>query len=545
MRARVAFALLLSLATSLHAGSSITANTAALATANRYATGAGLAVLKSGGNAADAAIAVAFVLAVVHPQAGNVGGGGFLVYYDAKTKGMWSLDFRETAPGASKADMFALADGKVSPDIRTGPRSAGVPASVAGLAAAHKRFGSRPWKELLAPAIELARNGFIVDEQLAKALAGQKSERNIDQFASTSAIFYPGGKPVAAGTKLVQKDLAATLERIAGEGPDAFYRGDIATRAVDATRKAGGIISDRDLRDYKPLWRSPLKIEFGEYAVFTVPPPSAGGMVLAEALNIINGFDLAQAGFQTARTIHLESEAERRAAIDADRYVADPATARIPYRSLLSPERAAQWRASIKPNRATPTITLTEPTPIARGTQTTHFSIADPQGNIVSVTTSLNDTFGSGFVVPGCGFFLNNAMDDFAGGPNAIEPGKRMASAMTPAIVLRRNEPFLAIGTPGGASIPTTILQVLLNVIVFKKPLAEAIAAPRYHQQAVPEDLFYEFDTASKQMLDELGAMGHGVRGREPIGDVQAVGFEHGRLVAVSDPRGGGAAGGY
>src|SRR5512142_1427946 len=332
MRPRVAFALLVLLATSLHAGSSITATTAALATANRYATGAGLAVLKSGGNAVDAAIAVAFVLAVVDPQAGNIAGGGFLVYYDAKTKGVWALDFRETAPAASKADMFALADGKVSPEIRTGPRSAGVPASVAGLAAAHKRFGSRPWKELLAPAIALASGGFLVDEQLAKALADQKSERNIDQFASTSAIFYPGGKALTAGTKLVQKDLAATLERIANEGADAFYRGDIATRAVDAIRKAGGVISDRDLRDYKPLWRSPLKIEFGDYALFTVPPPSSGGMVLAESLNIVSGFDLA--------------------------------TARIPYRNLLSPARAAQWRPSIKPNRALMTLPPPGPTPI-------------------------------------------------------------------------------------------------------------------------------------------------------------------------------------
>ncbi|HSP32822.1 MAG TPA: gamma-glutamyltransferase, partial [Thermoanaerobaculia bacterium] len=421
---RVAIALLFTIATSLHAGSSITATNAALATASPYATQAGLAVLKNGGNAIDAAVAVAFVLSVVHPQAGNIGGGGFLVYYDAKTKGMWALDFREVAPIAAKPNMFVLADGKVSAEIRTGPRAAGVPASVAGLAAAHERFATRTWKDLLAPAIALARDGFMVDDALARALATEKSARNIDQFATTAAIFYPGGKPLTAGTKLVQSDLAATLERIAAGGAAAFYRGDIAIRAVDSIKSAKGIITDRDLRDYKPLWRSPLKIDFGEYAVFTVPPPSAGGIVLAEALNILSGFDLARSGFATARTVHLEAEAERRAAIDRNRYIGDPSTARIPYRQLLSSARADQWRSSIKPDRATPSLTLTEPpASIAESTHTTHFSIADAQGTIVSLTTTLNDDFGSGFVVGGCGFFLNDAMDDFSSGLNAIEPG--------------------------------------------------------------------------------------------------------------------------
>jgi len=539
MTRRIGVALLFTAATSLHAGSSITASNAALATASRYATQAGLAVMKNGGNAVDAAVAVAFVLAVVHPQAGNIGGGGFLVYYDAKTKGMWALDFRETAPLAAKA-------GTPGADLRTGPRAAGVPASVAGLAAAHERFGSRPWKDLLAPAIALARDGFTVDDELSKALAEEKTARKIDAFPSTKAIFYPDGKPLAAGSKLVQKDLAATLERIAVSGAAGFYRGETSERIVDALKAASGVITDRDLRDYKPVWRSPIKIDFGEYAVYTVPPPSAGGIVLAEALNILSGFDLAAAGFQTPRAIHLQSEAERRAAIDRDRYIGDPATSRIPMRPLLSSARADQWRATINIARATPAMTLTAPpTTIAQSTHTTHFSIVDTHGNIVSLTTTLNDNFGSGFVAAGCGFFLNNAMSDFTTGPNAIEPGKRMVSSMTPVIVMRRDQPFLALGTLGGPAIPTTVLQVLLNVIVYKKPLAAAIAAPRYHQQATPEDLFYEFVSTPKPLLDALGAMGHGVRGREPIGDVQAIECSGGRLVAVSDPRGDGAAGGF
>jgi gamma-glutamyltranspeptidase / glutathione hydrolase len=558
MKACIAIALL-AFTVSLQAGSSIVASSAALSTASPYATNVGLKVLKGGGTAMDAAVAVAFVLAVVHPQAGNIGGGGFLVYYDAKSKGTWSLDFREVAPGAATRDMFALPGGRVSPDIRTGPKSAAVPGTVAGLATAHDRFGSKPWKDLLAPAISLARDGFPIDRQLAADLVDEKRDRKIDEIATTKALFFPGGKPLEAGAKLVQSDLAATLERIAASGASGFYSGETATRMVDAIKASGGIISDRDLRDYKALWRAPLKIAFGDYSIYTVPPPSAGGIVLAEALNILSGYDMASFGFQTPRSIHLEVEAERRAAIDRNRYIGDPATSRIPYRDLLSPQRAALWRTSIDLQKSTPTVTLTEPAPsVAEGKHTTHFSIVDSEGNIASLTTTLNENFGSGYVVGGCGFFLNNSMDDFSAGAgltnrygmvqssaNAIEPGKRMVSSMTPAIVFRGARPFMVLGTRGGPAIPTTILQVLLNVIVFNKSLPDAVAAPRYHHQGMPEDVFFEQDLAPKPLLEKLGAMGHGVRGREPIGDVHALQFTGGRILAVADPRSGGAAGGF
>ncbi len=558
MRAGIAIALL-AFTLPLHAGSNIVARTAALSTASPYATNVGLSVLKHGGNAIDAAVAVEFALAVVHPQAGNIGGGGFLVYYDARTKGTWVIDFRETAPAAATRDMFLQPDGKVSPDIRTGPKSAAVPGTVAGLAAAHDRFGSRLWKELLAPAIALARDGFPVDQQLATDLGDGMNERKIDEIQSTRAIFYPEGKPLAAGTKLVQSDLAATLERIAAAGAAGFYSGDTATRMIDSIKAAGGIISDRDLRDYKPVWRAPLKIAFGNYAIYTVPPPSAGGVVLAEALNILSGYDLASIGFQTPASIHLQAEAERRAAIDRNRYIGDPTGSRIPYRDLLSANRAAQWRTSIDLKRATPTVTLTEPAAsVAEGKHTTHFSIVDGEGNIVSLTTTLNENFGSGYVVGGCGFFLNNSMDDFSAGAgkpnrygmvqssaNAIEPGKRMVSSMTPSIVFRSGRPFMVLGTRGGPAIPTTVLQVLLNVIVYNKSLADAVAAPRYHQQGMPEDIYYEQDRTPKALPDSLGAMGHGVRAREPIGDVHAIQFVGGQIFAVADPRSGGAAGGF
>jgi gamma-glutamyltranspeptidase/glutathione hydrolase len=541
------------------AGSQIVASRAALSTVSPLTTQVGLSVLKSGGNAADAAVAVAFALVAAHPQAGNLGGGGFLVYFEAKTGAIWTLDFRETAPAAASREMYATKDGSVSISSRNGPLAAAVPGTVAGLAAIHEKFGSRPWKELLKPAIALATDGVPVDQDLAADLAAAKSERAIDKMASTAAIFYPDGKPLAAGTTLQQPDLAATLERIANEGPSDFAEGETAKRIVDSVRKAGGILSHRDLREYKPVWRAPMKLRFGTYEIYTMAPPSAGGIVIGEALNILSGFDLAAAGFQTPKALHLYAESFRRAYLDRIKYVGDPTNRRIPFAELLSAERAGQWRRTIEATRATATATLAEPgTTVNEGTQTTHVSIADEEGNIAALTTTLNENFGSGFVVPGCGIFLNNSMDDFAaaagkpnrygltqGSVNAIEPGKRMASSMSPAIVLKGGKPFLALGTRGGPAIPTTVLQVLLNVIVYGKSLSDAVAAPRYHHQAYPDEIQYERGRATPATIDGLNAMGHGVRVRDSIGDVHALHFGAGKIIAVADPRAGGAAGGY
>ncbi|HVS31623.1 MAG TPA: gamma-glutamyltransferase [Thermoanaerobaculia bacterium] len=546
-------------ASPLLAGSTITASNAALSTASPYATGAGLAVLKGGGNAIDAAVVVAFALAVVHPQAGNIGGGGFLLYYDAATEGVWALDFREVAPAAAKQDMYLASDGTISSTSRTGPLSAGVPGTVAGLAAAHARFGTKPWKELLAPAIAMAREGIRVDAEMQRELGEEDEERKISQFPSTAALFFPGGKPIAAGSTLVQPDLAATLQRLAKSGPADFYEGETARRLVNGIRAAGGIIGYRDLREYKPIWRAPLEIGFNGYAIYTMPPPSGGGMVLAESLNILSAYDLEKTGFQTPRSLHLLAEAERRAYIDRNKYVGDPASTRIPFRLLLSAERAALWRRSIDPDRATLTASLAEPaSAMTEGSDTTHFTIVDEKGNVVSLTTTINENFGSGFVVPGAGFLLNNEMDDFTaatgqpnraglvqGVVNSIEPGKRMISSMTPAIIMRNDRPFMALGTRGGPTIPTTILQVFLNVTVWGLSLSDALAAPRYHQQALPEEMQYEMALAPKGMVDALNAMGHGVRGGGPIGDVHAILIDRGKIVAVADPRRGGAAGGY
>ena len=550
---------LLFLAQSALAGSTVQATRAALSTVSPQATQVGLAVLKRGGNAIDAAVAVSFALAVTHPQAGNIGGGGFLVYYDAKTKSVWTLDFREVAPGAAKRDMYVQPDGNPSKASQTGPLAGGVPGAVSGLETMHDRFGSRSWRELIDPAARLARDGIVVDAELADDLATEKKNRNMDQFPSTAAIFYPNGQPLAAGARLVQKDLAGTLDRIAALGAREFYEGETAKRFVDAIREAGGIIGYRDLREYKPAWRAPIAIKFGEYELYTMAPPSAGGLVLGETLNILAGYDLAAAGFQTPRALHLELEAERRAYLDRNKYLGDPATTRIPYRELLSEDRAKAWRATMKTNAATPTSSLSEPGSVfAESNHTTHFSIIDAQGNIVSLTTTLNDNFGSGYVVPGCGFFLNDEMDDFTTAPgkpnlygliqgaaNAIEPGKRMASSMSPTIVLRNGKPFMALGTRGGATIPTSVLQVFLNVVVFNKSLYDAIAAPRWHHQGLPEELFYERGLAPKETIDALLAMGHSIKQRDPIGDIHAIQIVNGKIIAVADPRHGGAAGGF
>jgi gamma-glutamyltranspeptidase/glutathione hydrolase len=472
---------------------------AALATASPYATRIGLSVLKRGGNAIDAAVAVAFALSVAEPQSGGIGGGGFLTYYDAEKRAVWTLDFREVAPGAATRNMF---EGGAS--ATQGPLAAGVPGTVAGLQAMHDRFGSRPWRELVMPAVGLTQG---------------------------------------------KKDLAATLERIAGKGATDVYEGETASRIVESVRKAGGIIGLRDLREYKPIWRAPIRITFREFDIYAVPPPSAAGLMIGEQLHILSAYDLRTTGDQTASTVHLLAEAARRAAIDRDRHLADPAALRAPIRELLSAERAKQWRASIDPLRVTPTLSLAEPaTAIAEGTHTTHFTIADTAGNIAALTMSLGDDFGSGFLVPQCGFHLNNAMKDFTASntsPNAIAAGKRMASSLAPTIILRRGQPYLALGTSGGAAIPSIVLQVFLGVTTFGKSLAQAVDAPRFDQQATPEDITCEVGKTPALILERLRGMGHGVRERQDIGDMHALLFETQRITAVSDSRRGGAAGGF
>jgi gamma-glutamyltranspeptidase / glutathione hydrolase len=511
---------------SFSARAQVTAKHAALATAHPLATKAGLAVLQKGGTAADAAVAVAFTLAVVHPQAGNLGGGGFAVYYDAQSRGIWTLDFRETAPRAASRETFA----KTPALARIGALAAGVPGTVAGLSALHEKFGAREWKELLAQPIALAREGAREDAELAADIETARTERKLE---------LPKSHPLP--------ELASTLQRLADEGARDFYEGELAKKIVEAIRAGGGNLGFRDLREYEPQWRAPIKLRYGPYEIYTLPPPSAGGIVIGEVLNILANDDLAATGFQSTKTLHLLIEAQRRANVDRMRYVGDPHGERIPYRELLSQKRAELWRNSINPERAIATTALVEPRSLTQeaAEHTTHFTIADAQGNVVSLTTGLGDNFGSGFVVPSLGFFLNNAMGDFTTGANALDPLERPASPMSPVIVIRDNKPFLALGTRGGDGIAPTILQVFLNVVVYGKSLPDAVAAPRYHHQGVPETMFYERARADKAVLNAMNVMGHASKARDAIGDVHAILFENGRLIAVADPRRGGAAGGF
>lgn len=535
MRRLLAFAFLI-VASPLIAGSEVVAKKAALATTSPVTTQLGLRILQNGGNAADAAVAIGLALGVVQPHAAGLGGGGFLVYWDAKTKGVWALDFREAAPLAIKPDSFK------SRSARLGPIGAGVPGTVAGMTALHERFGSQPWRTLVAPAVALARDGVKVDGETAAAFASASAERQIEQFKSTAALLMKDGKAPAAGATLIQSDLAAVLERLGEKGGRDFYDGEVARRLVDAVRAGGGIITDRDLKDYAAEWRAPIRINFRKHDICMPPPPSTGAFLIAEAMNILGGFQLDP----TAKTFHYLAEAERRASLDRDRYLGDPDQTRIPWRELLSEERAKLWRATIDPNRVTPNVMLTEPAAPTESAHTAHFSIYDAMGNAASVTLTLDDDFGGGFVVPGLGFALNDAMHDFtATTANAIGPSRRPASSLSPAIVLRDGIPLLIEGSSGGGMIPTTMLQIILRSVVFTQPLADAIAAPRFHQDASSEDLVYERGRAPREVLAALQAMGHGVRAVDSIGNVSAVGVYGERIFAVADPRHGGAAGGY
>jgi gamma-glutamyltranspeptidase/glutathione hydrolase len=514
-RAAQAAAVLL-LAASVHAGGSVSAKKAAISTDHPMSTKAGLTVLRRGGTAADAAVTVALVLAVVRPQSGNLGGGGFLTYYDAETRGVWTLDFRETAPRLA------------TKDSKSGAAAAGVPGTLAGLHALHERFGKRPWRELADPALALAREGAKDDAELASDIENARKTRKLELPA-----------------RLPPPELASTLQRIRDHGARDFYQGEIAKKLVDDVKKAGGVLGFRDLSGYEPVWRAPLKLVYGDFEIYSVPPPSGGGLVIGETLNILAGDDLRAAGFQTPRALYLLLEAQRRAYIDRHRYLADPSFTRIPYRELLSRKRAEQWRATIG-ERVVATSSLAEPRElVAEGEHTTHFTIADEKGSVVSFTTSLGDDFGSGFLAPSLGFFLNSANGDFTVPPNEIGPGRRAASSLAPTLILRDGRPFLAIGTSGGSAIPTTILQVFLNVAVYGRSLPEAVAAPRYHHAAVPDEMHAERSRAPQDILDALNAKGHGVALRDAIGDVHAILFDNARLVAVADPRRGGAAGGY
>jgi gamma-glutamyltranspeptidase/glutathione hydrolase len=488
---------------------------AMVATEHPISSQVGADIMRAGGNAIDAAVAVAFAHAVVNPRAGNIGGGGFLVYRAADGTA-YALDFREKAPAAATHDMYLDSAGNLTSASSVGQKAAGVPGSVAGLWVMHQRFGHLPWKDLVAPAIALAQGGHVVDTTRAEFIA---HARRLAQFPASAALFLPGGHPLAAGTLWRQPDLARTLQLIADSGANGFYRGRTADLIVAEMRRGGGIITKEDLAAYQPAWREPLRIDYRGWTVLSMPPSSSGGVTMAIMLNILEGWrTLPPTG--SAALLHLETEAMRRAFTDRNRYLGDPDVVQMPLARLLSKDYAATLRRQIDPHHATPSSAMP---PIVEGTETTHFSIVDSSGAAVSLTTTLNDSFGDAVVVTGAGFLLNDEMDDFAAKPgapndygliqgeqNAIAPGKRMLSAMTPAIVLNpAGRLELVVGAPGGPRIISAVTQVISNVIDHHMSLTEAIRAPRIHHQALPDSIRWEKDGVLPETRRALEAMGH------------------------------------
>ena len=530
---------------------------AMISTVDAYATRVGLSVLEDGGNAVDAAIAISFSLAVVNPEAGNIGGGGFMVIRLAGGE-VSTLDYRERAPEAASRDMYLDEQGEVTEASVRGHLAAGVPGSVMGLWEAHRRFGSLDWERLVGPAVELAE-GFEVGEQLAASLRGART--SLEGFDATRSAFLPGGEPPAEGEIFRQPDLARTLSRVRDSGVDGFYGGVTADLIVEEMSRGGGLIVLEDLASYSAVWRDPVSFQYRGYTLHSMPPPSSGGATMALMAHIVEGYDLAELGWHSTRMIHLLAESWKRAYSDRNQVLADPDYVDLPLNRMISRGYGRERSADISLTTATPSADVGPGLVVSEGSETTHFSVVDEAGNAVAVSTTLNSLYGSKVTVGGAGFLLNNEMDDFAARPgfpnqfglvqgeqNAIEPGKRMLSAMTPTVVESpEGELFLVLGTPGGGTIITTVFQTVVNVVDFGMSMAQAVNAPRVHHQHLPDRIMYERGGLTEEVADSLRALGHAIQERRGTsGDVQAIMVLPDRtLVGYADPRRGGLSAGY
>jgi len=551
---------------------------AIVASVHELASRAGAETLRAGGNAVDAAVATGFALAVVHPQAGNLGGGGFLLLRNADGKTRF-IDFREKAPAAATENMYLDARGNVIQDASVvGYKSVGVPGTVAGFVYAEKQYGKLSIEKVIAPAIKLARDGFPLAYEDARDL---KEDKHLAQFPGSKRIFLRDGNYYRPGELFKQPELAHTLERLAKD-PDTFYHGAMARELAAAIRKGGGLITAEDLAAYEVKEREPIRGTYRGYDIISAPPPSSGGVALIEILNILEGFDLAKLGNRSAAAIHLEAEAFRRAFYDRADFLGDPDYAKVPVAQLIDKKYAAAWRDSIDLNHASVSKDLKRPSfnelervaqsrtstvAIREPENTTHYSIVDAEGNAVSVTTTLNDSFGSRVTAEGLGFLLNDEMDDFAakqgvpntygliqGPANAIGPGKRPLSAMTPTIVLQKDAPkdgkvFLVLGSPGGPRIITIVANILIGVVDFSLDIQEAVNAPRFHNQWLPDQIVVE-DRLSPDTMNLLGSKGHKVKvdySWEDWGDGECIMIDPktGERLGASDGRNNGKAVGY
>ena len=526
--------------------------------ADSLASAAGIEILRRGGNAVDAAVAVGFVLAVTYPEAGNLGGGGFMVIRMAGGKSTM-IDFREKAPAAATRDMYLDGRGRpVREKSLDGPLAAGVPGTVDGLLTALDEYGSLGRESVIRPALDLAGEGFPVTDHLARALSEE-----IPRFAlypSTMKAFTRNGKPYRWGDTLRQPDLAATLRTIIDRGGEGFYTGDVARRIVAEMKNEGGIITAEDLRDYVSVERDPLVGSYRGFEILTAAPPSSGGVLLIQILNSLERFDLRHMGWNSSSAVHVIASACQHAFADRSQFLGDPDFVRIPVADLISKQYAAARLSDFDSLKALRSSLIRSGDPRENGHQTTHYCVADGFGNVVSVTYTLNGLFGCKAVVEGAGFFLNNEMDDFTvkpgalnmfglvgGVPNQIEPLKRMLSSMAPTIVVKENRPFLLVGARGGSRIPTSVAQIISNVIDFGMSVQEAVDAPRVHHQWIPDTLLFEKRGLAADVLRNLGSMGYALQEIDGTAEAEAlmVDPQGGWFLGGADPREEGFAIGY
>ncbi len=525
--------------------------------ASKLASEVGIEILKKGGNAIDAAVAVGFALAVTYPSAGNIGGGGFMVirFNDGRST---TIDYREKAPLKSHEKMFQDSTGNILPNLsQEGTTSAGVPGSVAGMIYALEKYGSMNLQEVLKPAIRLAEEGFILDYDLTRSI--NYFYEDFLKYPSSKKVFTKNGQPLSEGDLFIQKDLANTLKLIAQKGRDGFYKGEVAQKLISQIESLGGIMSEKDLEEYKPVERYPLIGTYRGYEIITMGPPSAGGITLLQTFNILENLTFQRADWGSSRYIHTITEAFKFSFADRSQYLGDPDFYSVPVEKLISKNYAKEIFSKIT-DIATPSnqIIPGKYLPATESDETTHYSIIDKDGNAVSVTTTINSSYGSRIVVDGAGFLLNNEMDDFSSKPgepnqfgltgseaNKIEPGKRMLSSMTPTIITENNKPVLILGSPGGSTIPTVVLQVILNYLDFRMDIQQAVCSSRFHHQWLPDQIDFEQFGLPLDVIENLLARGQIIGSERILGRIEAIAIENGLYIGVSDPRGFGAAIGY
>ena len=511
--------------------------------AQHYASEVGAGILTQGGNAIDAAVAVGYALAVVDPCCGNIGGGGFMTIHLRDGRETF-INFRETAPAAATAAMYLDASGQPIDELsRSGYLAAGVPGTVMGLERAAQEYGRLARYALLAPAIGLARYGYVLGQGDTDILAGKRFAKDL---VAAKIFLHGDGSRLVLGDRLVQPELATTLEQIARQGSDAFYRGPIATMIAKASGENGGILTARDFADYTVTEAPPLTCSYRGYRIVSAPPPSSGGTTICEILNILEGYDLRALGFHSARSVRLLVEAMRHAYRDRNTYLGDPAFVQNPLERLLSKGYAGEIRTAIDADKR-PAAALQPPQEKA---ETTHYSVVDGEGNAVAATYTINGSFGAGVIAPGTGFFLNNEMDDFAvkpgtpnlyglvqGEANAIAPGKRPLSSMSPTLVEKEGRVFLVVGSPGGSRIITAVLETILNIVDYGMAPQEAVEAPRLHHQGLPDEVAYEHGGLTQETVAALTGMGYKLVEQRPWGAVELIETGNGRLYGASDPR--------